>query len=639
MLTFGLLASFGTWEQAQAQHFETEQSGDAVVDQLTLPNGKYAVVYNDGRAVIYSNPKRRSKFELRKVRLVPELGPHGVTLALPDRGAIAEQLMKKPTSRPYAPQEIIVVYRPGIMQPQDTVSIKPSALLTQLKAASSYQALFEQAHYTNDLQTNRMLVQLGVDRSQHLFSKLNGSLLSAMHSGTQQGNGQPVLDFSNAYKLHLIGATVERAVKMLAKLPSVAYVSPNWYVQPMNTDRMVIRRRANQEVGANLEPLKLTTAGRMLERTNLPSNYASVSSFQSMLNAPSDDVMAAYDEIERRFHELPGQGEIITNVSIGDLDDASALKNPNDPCSGYVSFDGPTSELRGGQRYLNMPSMPLIPTYTADDSGNVDGSGEVCGVDPSDGEIDLDFSMMAPLPHELQRPGEVGQGLADLLGIAPGAKYRLVVPGDANSTIADIDGALLGAALQSAPPNVITASLGFGLDVDGYPSRYLEEDALTEAIVAAIVQQEHIAVCISAGDGTRTFTNASIGPSGGSAPENVVPRGGTPSMLDDIAYSTAPSQLWDSGSTAAGGTTLDDLFSNPPQYEHGGSLQSQHAYAETRWTGVAAFSSGFGTRVDVSAPSDNVIAFEHTDGGAADVVDIVIEGGTSASSPEIAAAS
>ena len=123
--------------------------------------------------------------------------------------------------------------------------------------------------------------------------------------------------------------------------------------------------------------------------------------------------------------------------------------------------------------------------------------------------------MMAPLPHDQQRPGAVGTGLTDLLGIAPGASYRLVVPGTAGGAISDVDAAFLAAANQTPRPDVITASLGFGLDQDGFSTRYLEDDPLTEAILASIVHGYDIVVCVSSGDGLRTFTNAAVPPSGG----------------------------------------------------------------------------------------------------------------------------
>src|SRR5262249_52688406 len=246
----------------------------------------------------------------------------------------------------------------------------------------------------------------------------------------------------------------------------------------------------------------------------------------------------------------------------GDLYDASAASNPGDPCSFFAQFNGPTTQVTNGQRFLDMPSLPLIPTYTADPAGALNGLGEVCGVDPGLGEVGLDFSVMSPLPHDQQRPGELGAGPTDLLGIAPGASYRLVVPASSAPGMADIDGALLGAGMQSPQPNVITASLGFGFDTLGFPGRYLEEDPLAESVIASLVHSRGIVVSISSNGGTRTLPNAAIGPSGGAAPTNI----GPPTTLNDVRQSTVPSQVADSGSIDVGGTTLDDVFAAPPQF-------------------------------------------------------------------------
>src|SRR6185437_11881945 len=153
--------------------------------------------------------------------------------------------------------------------------------------------------------------------------------------------------------------------------------------------------------------------------------------------------------------------------------------------------------------------------YTASSKGKLDPTGETCGDDPTLAEVGLDFSMMAPLPDSAQRAGMQGSGLTDLLGIAPGASYRLVVPSTPGGAITDVDAAFLAAAAQSPRPDVITASLGFGLDQFGYSSRYLEDDPLTQAIISAIVGKDRIVVCVSAGDGLRTYTNAAVPPSGG----------------------------------------------------------------------------------------------------------------------------
>ena len=239
--------------------------------------------------------------------------------------------------------------------------------------------------------------------------------------------------------------------------------------------------------------------------------------------------MGAFAELARRFGQLPGQGVRITNVSVGDLTD-QAMADKGDS---WVQFFGPTTRVIAGQRYLDYPSLPLIPTWTSDERGRLDPRGTVEFVDPNLGEILLDFSVMAPLPSDRQRPEARGDGLTDLLGIAPGAEYRLVVPKD--PTISNIYTALLAAAAQQPSPDVITASLGFGFDAVGYPGRYLEDDPIGQSVIASIVQKG-IVVCISSNDGTRLYTPTAIGPDGGSAATDRLRPGETPtSTADDFA--------------------------------------------------------------------------------------------------------
>lgn len=611
-----------------------------VAYELSLPHGQRAIVFSNGVAQIYS--KDRKKVQTRLIP--PSLNSNDESVrggGLPDKATLMAMLGKEP-AHPYEQNRLIVVYRAGVSPSQDTTVIEKSTLVELRRAAANHQASALTPQYTNDATVNRALAGLGVDRSDRLFKQFNKSMLAGMHNAVRMQNGTQTIDFSNAYRLHMVGSSVFHAVQTLSKLPSVAYVSPDWTVESMNAPSIPLGAQAVTESRVRAQSLSMprqTMSTTSLTPADVPINYATTSSLQSMLNAPSDDVVAAYDEIQRHYHQLPGQGEIVTNVSIGDLDDASVANNPNDPCSFYASVFGPTTEIVAGQRYLNLPSMPLIPTYTADSSGNLSGQGEVCGTDPFLDEIGLDFSMMAPLPHQLQRAGEQGNGITDLIGIAPGAQYRLIVPASFSPTFSDIDAALLGAALQTPRPNVITASLGFGYDQYGFSGRYLEDDPLSEAIVASIVQNYHIVVCISSGDGTRTFTTVAIGPSGGTTPTDVIANGGTPTNLNDVAFSGAPSRDFDSGSIDAGGTTLDDIFASPPQFTANATIKAQHAFAETRWTGFTNFSSGFGSRVNVSAPSDNLIALTHAFGGADDAVAVVVSGGTSGSSPEIAAAS
>lgn len=410
--------------------------------------------------------------------------------------------------------------------------------------------------------------------------------------------------------------------------------------------RGIATQRAVPGAGGNFWAASMTIEPRSLEghaplalaplraapMMGVPSNYGVRTSLQAHLNAAGVDAMGAFNDLARRFGQLPGQGVRITNVSVGDLTD-QAMADAGDF---YVQLFGPTSRVINGQRYLDYPSLPLIPTWTADARGNLDPVGTVEFVDPYLSEVLLDFSVMAPLPSDLQRPEARGDGLTDLLGIAPGASYRLVVPSE--PTIANIYVALQAAANQQPRPDVITASLGFGFDGIGFPGRYLEDDPVGQAVVAGIVSKG-IVVCISSNDGTRLYTPTAIGPDGGSAATDRLLKGQTPTSTADDYASTIATRVADSGAIAVGGTTLDDIFSAPPQA--GGPLSRVGQFPETRYNGAASFSSGFGTRIDIAAPSDGIVALAHIctqyPCTPQDAIP-VLSGGTSASAPMTAAA-
>jgi hypothetical protein len=366
-------------------------------------------------------------------------------------------------------------------------------------------------------------------------------------------------------------------------------------------------------------------AHQRLTTGSLPANYGLNSSLQSYLNAGGVDAVGAYQLLGDRYGQLPGAGEIVTNVSIGDLTDQSMA----DAGDAYVAANGPTTVLENGRRYLDLPAMPLIPTYVAQANGRLDPAGSTEGQDPELGEVLLDFGVMAPLPADRQRPGNPGSGLTDLLGIAPGAQYRLVVPQD--PTYAGIATALEAAAEQQPRPNVITASLGYGTDTEGFPGRYLEDDPVFRQLITRITHDLGIVVVISSNDGTRLYTPAAVGPDGGSTPTDLATSARKQTTIDDDQESTTPTRVLDSGAIAAGGTTLDDTLGTAHDAVDG-------TVAETRISGAGDFSSGFGSRVDLSAPSDNIVVYQHTTGGSATDVTPVLEGGTSASAPEIAAA-
>ncbi len=451
-------------------------------------------------------------------------------------------------------------------------------------------------------------------------------------AGSGGGPRGAAIDLARAYLVRLDGTDPRVAAKKLRGADGIAYAGPNWTVSTLSMDPRPLPSWLLERARRAPSPASGTSAAEAAA-TPLPSNYGLTSSFQSHLNAGGVNAVGAFRILGDRFGQLPGEGVTITNVSLGDITDQS-MADAGDP---YVQTFGPTTVLIRGQRYLDIPSMPLIPAYVASLKGKLDAKGTVEFVDPYLSEVLLDFSVMAPLPHDRQRAGATGDGYTDLLGIAPGASYRLVVAQEPN--LANILSALVAAANQAPRPDVITASLGFGLDVQGVPGRYLEDDPVVRAAVRSIVRDLGIVVCISGNDGTRVYVPAAIGPDGGSAPTERIGPGETPVNVSDVALSTAPSRIDDSGAIDVGGSTLDDIFSAPPQ--GGGPLAGTLSFPETRLNGWTTFSSGFGSRLDVAAPSDNIPALAHLCTGSPctpQMVLPVLNGGTSASAPMVAAA-
>lgn len=452
---------------------------------------------------------------------------------------------------------------------------------------------------------------VGVTSARPLDEDLTGSQASSLRSAATTAIGGAAVNLGDTEVLTLRSADATQAAKKLATVPGVTLAEPNVAVSPMNTGDTPLPASAGT---ANI-PNDTGSSGSS-GASALPTNYGLTSSLQDYLNSSGVDAMGAYSLLEQKYHQLPGTGEIITNVSLGNLDDT-------------------TTVVQNGQRYLDIPSFPLIPTYASEGDGTLDPTGTVENEDPSLSEVLLDFSVMAPLPDGMQRAGEEGSGDTDLLGIAPGAKYRLVVPTD--GSLDSIATAMLAAARQTPRPDVITASLGIGTDAYGYAGRYLEDDPLLESVIASIVKYYGITVVIASNDGTRLYTNAAVGPDGGSTPTNVTDNPAAQTSYTDDEFSTTPTQVPDSGAIAAGGTTLDDTLAVPPQDDTAGSENG--TWAATRTDGSGAFSSGFGSRIDVSAPSDGIVSFELTgDGAGPSAVTPVLTGGTSAAAPMIAAA-
>ncbi|MGY5014226.1 S8 family serine peptidase [Streptomyces sp. 900105755] len=517
-------------------------------------------------------------------------------------------------TKPDSPHQVLMV-----LGPDAQVTGEPKGARSDLRVRTPL---------TSDAGVNTALRRARAVSIRPLLPGLTAAQGRELHTAARAKLGAGAVDLSRVQVVQLAGGDATAAARTLAATPGVVYAEPDQTVSPMNTGAVPLRAPGTATATGGADADGRDTPKAQPSGTTgddgVPANAALATSTQSFLNAGGVDATGAYSLLKREFGQLPGTGETITNVSIGDLTDEST---PN------LASTGPTTVLHDGRRYLDVPTMPLIPTYTADATGALDPAGSTQGQDPALGEVLLDFSVMAPLPHEAQRPGMQGSGDSDLLGIAPGATYRLVVPQE--PTFSQIAVALLAAARQTPRPDVITASLGYGTDAYGMPGRYLEDDPVQQSVIASIVRQYGITVVVSSNDGTRLYTNAAVGPDGGSTPTDVTRKPADTTRIDDDQMSTTPTRVLDSGAIAAGGTTTDDTLSVPPQ--DGGAASTAGTWATTRLNGSGVFSSGFGTRVDVSAPSDGIPAFEHQ-GQTAQSVAEVLSGGTSASAPEIAAA-
>ena len=538
----------------------------------------------------------------------------------------------------YVSERVIVAFGPNVTMSRDSDALAPDAARSLRTAVLAKRRDISPHPYTNDQRTNTALMSLGVDRVDRLFGHVDRGTLSSLRTRAEGRVRRPLVAFDNAFVLHVGAASVADAVRRLRALPGVTYAAPDRAVTSMIAGAHPVSDDTLREIASFHRSAK--TFGRSVRTATsamtVPTNTAVSLNLQALLNAPGVDAVAAFDEIGARFNQLPGAGEIITNVGLGDAYDAGAAADPNDPCNFALSQYGPTTRMVGGQRYLDWPSMPLIPVWVSDANGALSPTAEVCNVDPFLGEVGLDFSMMAPLPDALQRPGKTAPFAMDLVGIAPGASYRWVAPGANNGVvgISDVLAAMIGAARQQPAPNVMTISIGFGSDAYGFPSRYLEDDPLSQSIVAGIVAS-NVVVCLAANDGTRLITTAAVGPSGGSAATDVGTSGFT--NVNDLELTTAPSIITDSGAIDVGSSTLDDISSANPQDPAMAGLANVKAFAETRYNGMLGFSSGFGSRVNVSAPGDNVNALFRSGTDTA-TVGIQNVGGTSASAPEVAAA-
>lgn len=118
--------------------------------------------------------------------------------------------------RAYAPGVVVVVYRAGTIGAPSPFALSPSRLQAlQAREMNGTLPDTDVPRYTNDMPTNRALLSAGVERSQRLFANAK-------------------LQVSAAYRLTILGESVQSAIARLRAVPTVMSATPDWYVSPMN---------------------------------------------------------------------------------------------------------------------------------------------------------------------------------------------------------------------------------------------------------------------------------------------------------------------------------------------------------------------------------------------------------------------
>ncbi len=307
----------------------------ATIETIVLPDGRTAMVDASGIAQVWSADRRMVVYR----RLRPSLGGNerfGQGASLPARDEILDQLRYAP-ARPYASDEVLVQFRPGVGTLSSRVLLNPEMKASMRRG----QAI---PSYTNDTQTNRTFAKLGVDRA--------------------------VRFAPNAYRIHVTASSVTASVAALRQTAAVSYASPNWLVSTMRAPSIAIPKSALNSARVASRTSGFATSSMSAIRHTIPANYAVSASAQSLLNAPGVNAIGAYDEIARAFHQLPGQGEIITNVSLGDLTDASVVSTPPPGRSGVSSNGkggggGGGGAIRAEVRSLQTDRQRLSPEVSA----------------------------------------------------------------------------------------------------------------------------------------------------------------------------------------------------------------------------------------------------------------------------------
>lgn len=218
-------------------------------------------------------------------------------------------------------------------------------------------------------------------------------------ASSARGTVAPAADsaLSRTYVVQTSDRDSAAVAKRLRTTPGIAAAEPDRFVNTLAVPGQELPaaalKAARGAAGVQAARRSTTTPPDDSSGSAIPANYAHADSAQALLNAGGVDAAGSFALLKGAYGQDPGTGEIIANVSLGDLVDASMVDQSNPA----AVDSGATTILRDGQRYLDLPSMPLIPTYVSDGQGGLSGSASVQGEDPALDEVLLDFSVMSPV--------------------------------------------------------------------------------------------------------------------------------------------------------------------------------------------------------------------------------------------------
>lgn len=197
------------------------------------------------------------------------LRKNGVTgiFAVSNKAEIRTKLVR-PSPRPYALGDVIVVYGNGITGSRDVVNVSVARLKTlhRIWRLAGTITPSQAPHYTTSAALNVLLARLGVDQSTRLFSHFSKSRLQAMSKRASATSNRKTLDIGNAYELQVTGVSVEQAVAALRSSGLVTYASPAFHVTTLHTRSEPGGHRVGNSPTAGLTP----AAGATNTRCRIP---------------------------------------------------------------------------------------------------------------------------------------------------------------------------------------------------------------------------------------------------------------------------------------------------------------------------------------------------------------------------------